>query len=195
MSNTNQNQDGNDQNASAVPETSHPSRPHDCPHLVQVRSAGCCSWECSKKNALALSAATYLAGVPVPEIVRIVLWECEIEDVEIDTWDRVRLLKRAGETPTPEDERVFEAVRPRVSRCLTCRCEDPRDVVDGPDFERSIGDLIADAHAKDDEKPKPSPITPQSEPAPVPPDLTPKAKPKPKRPRRAPVRDGGWGRD
>ncbi|MCK1287122.1 MULTISPECIES: hypothetical protein [unclassified Bradyrhizobium] len=195
MSNSNQNEDRKDQNASAAPEASNPLRPHDCRYLVQVRRAGHLSWECRKENALLLSTATYVAGVPVPEDVRIELWECEIEDFEIDTWDRVRLLKRDNKEITPEDERAFERIRVRVDRCLTCRCKVPPNVDDGPNFDRTIGDLIIDARAKKDAEAKPAPVVPQPAPAPVPPNLTPKAEQKRKPKSRKPVRNDGWGRD
>jgi hypothetical protein len=196
MSNSNSN-DRNRRNILGEGEPSSPPPPHDCRFLVQVRSASGCSWECSKTKARLLSAATCTAGVPVPDVVRIELWECGIEDPEIDTWDRVRLLKREGKKPAPEDERAFERIWPRVRQCLTCRCEDPPDVDDGPDFDRSVGDLIADARAKKDAEAEPAPVVPQPEPAPVLPDLTPKAKekrkPKPKPRARRGKDDWGMG--
>ncbi|MCJ2103831.1 hypothetical protein MKK70_00230 [Methylobacterium sp. E-041] len=148
-----------------------------------------------RENALLQSEIAYREGVSIPQSVRIQLWECGLEDQDIDTWDRLRLIKRGGEPFTPEQEQEYRRICRLVDRCLEGRCDgggDPPDD-DGPDFDRTVGDLIADTRTKKNSEAEPAPVAPQPEPAPVPPDLTPKAKQKPKP--RKPVRKDDRGRD
>lgn len=141
-----------------------------------------------RENALLQSEIAYREGISIPQSVRIQLWECGLEDGDIDAWDRLRLIKRRGEPFTPEQDQEYRRVCRLADRCLEGRCDgggggDPPGDDNGPDFERPIWDDIADARAKDDAKANPAPIVPQPEPAPVLPDLPPKAegkrKPKP----------------
>lgn len=141
-----------------------------------------------RETALLRSEFAYREGISIPQSVRIQLWECGLEDQDIDTWDRLRLTKRSGEPFTPEQDQEYRRICRLVNRCLQGQCDggdDPLDDDNGHDFEGPIWGDIADAHAKKDAEAKPAPIVPQPEPAPVLPDLTPKAEAK-RKPKRKP---------
>lgn len=198
MSNSNQNEDRDDQNRLIGPEAEKLLSPQGREYMEQVRKDRAndpCPRKTQRDSARLQCAAAYTAGVSIPQSVRIELWECGLEDQDIDTWDRLRLIKRRGEPFTPEQEQEYQRICRLVERCLKCRCDDDGDPPDddGPDFDRTVGDLIADARAKKDAEAEPAPVVPQPEPAPVLPDLTPKAKEKRKPKPRARRGKDDWG--
>jgi hypothetical protein len=142
-----------------------------------------------------LRAASLLAGTALSELSRAKLRMCSLTEPQIDLFDDVRGRLFNNESITPEQKHEFDIVCGLILRCwgIGGGGGDPPDGNDGPDFGRSIADLIAAAHADDDEKAKPSPVVPPQEPAPMQPDLRPKVDEERKgkrRPRRMPRKDG-----
>ena len=141
-------------------------------------------------------AVSLTAGTALVEISRAKLRTCGLTEPQIDLFDDVRIRRHHKQNVTPEEEHNFEIVCGLVNRCWGGGGGggNPPDGNDGPDFGRTFADLIAAAHADDDEKPEPSPAVPPQEPTPMQPDLRPKAEEKQKgkpRPRGTP-RKGGW---
>lgn len=124
-----------------------------------------------RENASLRSAIAYREGISIPQSVRIELWECGLEDQDIDTWDRLRLLKRRGEPFTPEQEQEYERILRLVDRCLGCGCDggDPPGNEGGPDDSGpDITDGLGVQDGEDDaDEAEPITALPLEEPAPV----------------------------
>ena len=129
----------------------------------------------SEEKERLLRAVSLTSGTALAEISRAKLRACSLTETQIDLFDDVRIRRHNKESVTPEEERNFEIVCGLVNRCWGGGGGDPPDGNDGPDFGRTIADLIAKAHADDDEKDEPSPTVPPQEPNPMQPDLRPKA--------------------
>ena len=141
-------------------------------------------------------AAALAAGTPLWTLSREKLLTCLLTAAQVDLYDLVRGLLHNGEPVTTEQRREYDTVCRLVARCWGGGGSPPDDDDGEPDFERSIGDVIAAARSDDGEEAnQPSPVIPGVQPSPVLPDLMPKAAQKRKGKPRASSRDGGWGRD
>jgi len=174
MSNSNQNEDRDDQNPLIGADAEKLLSPQGREYLQKdrrVRANAPCPRKVLKENALLRCAAAYRAGVSIPQSVRIELWECSLDDQDIDNWDRLRLLKRRGVAFTPEQKQDYERILRLVERCLSGGCDggEPPGNEDGPDDSGpSITDALGVQPVEDDaDEARPTPSLSVQKPVPV----------------------------